>query len=515
MKTDDWDLLREYACRRSEEAFAALVHRHLNLVYSVAMRQVRSPHLAQEVAQSVFTDLARNAVNLKPDTVLTAWLYRVAYRTAIDFVRHESRRQAREQIAMEMAAMNTASSEWTRIEPLLDEAMEVLDEEDRTAILLRYFDNKSLRDVGQALGISEDAAQKRVGRAVDQLRELFSKRGVVVSSAGLIVLLTSHAVQAAPAGLSTAIAVAAALSGATHAIIMTTTQKILIAATAASMAVTGGTAVYETHRVSQMQEEIQALRQQQEPLRKQILQLREERDDATRQLTALRQEDQQLRPDSAELTTLRSKTTQAQIPATSASKGTATNSRAGLAGMLKDPLQGSLADGTNNATARTIQFEFQNAPVSMVIEWVTRLSHEPVVLPYNIDFPVTYRTERKLAREEAIQAIDAILQANGYHLVNRDNSYYRVVGVSETSSGSNSAHLELEVRGDKLVIGGNTIIGREDLSKTIAQLTNAETEIWVHHPVTRSGATPSNEAVELLASVRGLNANKMYLECVP
>jgi len=348
---------------------------------------------------------------------------------------------------------------------------------------LRYFDNKSLRDVGRALGISEDAAQKRVGRAVDQLRELFSKRGVVVSSAGLIVLLTSHAVQAAPAGLSTAIAVAAALSGATHAIIMTTTQKILIAATAASMAVAGGTAVYETHRVSQMQEEIQALRQSQEPLRKQILQLREERDDTTRQLTALRQEDQQLRP--------------------------------GLAGMLKNPLQRSLADGTNDATPRTIQFEFQNAPVSMVIEWVTRLSHEPVVLPYNIDFPVTYRTERKLTREEAIQVIDAILQANGYHLVNRDNSYYRVVGVSETNSGSNSAHLELEVRGDKLVIGGNTIIGREDLSKTIAQLTNAETEIWVHHSVTRSGATPSNEAVELVASVRGLNASKMYLECVP
>src|SRR5258706_16131377 len=124
MKTDEWDLLREYACRRSEEAFAALVHRHLNLVYSVALRQVRSPQLAQEVAQSVFSDLARNAGTLKPDTVLTAWLYRVAYRTAIDIVRHESRRQAREQIAMEMAAMNTASSEWTRIEPLLDEAME-------------------------------------------------------------------------------------------------------------------------------------------------------------------------------------------------------------------------------------------------------------------------------------------------------------------------------------------------------------------------------------------------------
>jgi metal-dependent amidase/aminoacylase/carboxypeptidase family protein len=135
-----------------------------------------------------------------------------------------------------------------------------------------------------------------------------------------------------------------------------------------------------------------------------------------------------------------------------------------------------------------------------------------VVIPYNIDFPVTYRTERKVTREEAIQAINAILQANGYYLVNRDSSYYRVVAVSETNSVSNSAHLELEVRGDKMVIGGNTIIGREDLSKTLALLTNAETEIWVHHTITSDS---SNEAVELLASVRGVNANKLYLEYVP
>ena len=514
-------MLYQYAQRHSDEAFATLVNRHLNLVYSVALRQVRSPHLAQEVAQSVFCDLARNAATLKPDTVLTAWLYRVAYRTAIDVVRHESRRQAREQVATEMAAMNTTDSEWTGIEPLLDEAMQVLDEEDRTAILLRYFDNKSLRDVGQALGITEDAAQKRVSRAVDQLRELFSKRGVTIGSAGLMALLTAHAVQAAPAGLNAAVAAAAALAGtavhsagtigAAQAVLMTSTQKILIAATAASIAVAGGTAVYETHRVSQMQEEIQALQQQQEPVRKQVQQLREERDDATRRLTALQQEDQQLRMDSAELATLRNKAAGTKAPAAVIS----TNSLAGPAGMLKDPLHGPLADGTNDATARTIQFEFRNAPVSFVIEWVTRLSHEPVVIPYNIDFPVTYITERKLTRDEGIQAIDGILQASGYHLVNRDNSYYRVVGVSETNMVSDSAHLELEVRGDQIVIGGNTIVARENLSETLAQLTNAQTEIWVHHPVTGSRASSSNEAAELLASVRGLHANRLYLEYMP
>src|SRR6266404_878930 len=215
MRTDDRSLLCQYAQRHSDEAFASLVNRHLNLVYSVALRQVRSPHLAQEIAQSVFSDLARTAGTLKPDTVLSAWLYRVAYRTAVDVVRQESRRHAREQIAMDMAAMNTASSEWMRIAPLLDEAMEVLDEEDRTAILLRYFDNKSLREVGDMLGISEDAAQKRVSRAVARLRELFSKRGVVVGTGGLAVVISANAVQAAPAGLAVTISAAAALTGTT------------------------------------------------------------------------------------------------------------------------------------------------------------------------------------------------------------------------------------------------------------------------------------------------------------
>ena len=121
MKTDDEESLRQYVLQKSEEAFASLVHRHVNLVYSVALRQVRSPQLAEEVTQSVFTDLARNADKLKPDTVLTAWLYRVAYRTAIDVVRRESRRQDREQKALEMAAMNSGTSDWALIEPLLDE----------------------------------------------------------------------------------------------------------------------------------------------------------------------------------------------------------------------------------------------------------------------------------------------------------------------------------------------------------------------------------------------------------
>ena len=103
MTVNDSDLLEQYTRRNSEKAFATLVDRHLNLVYSAALRQVRSPQLAEEVAQSVFTDLARNASRLKPDTILTAWLYQVTRRMAINVVRRESRRQARERLAAEMA----------------------------------------------------------------------------------------------------------------------------------------------------------------------------------------------------------------------------------------------------------------------------------------------------------------------------------------------------------------------------------------------------------------------------
>ncbi|MBI3192422.1 MAG: sigma-70 family RNA polymerase sigma factor, partial [Pedosphaera parvula] len=121
--TSDLELLKRYTRDRAEDAFAELVRRHLGLVYSAALRQVRSPQLAEEVAQSAFTDLAREAAKLKPDTILTAWLYQVTRRTAIDVVRGEARRQLREKIATEMNVMNATADDWTHIEPLLEDAM--------------------------------------------------------------------------------------------------------------------------------------------------------------------------------------------------------------------------------------------------------------------------------------------------------------------------------------------------------------------------------------------------------
>ncbi len=301
----DLELLKRYTCDRAEDAFAEIVRRHVNLVHSAALRQVRSTQLAEEVAQSTFTDLARNAARLKPDTVLTAWLYQVTRRTAIDVVRREARRQLREQIATEMNAMNATNAEWTHIEPLLDEAMSALDDTDRAAVLLRYFDNKSLREVGATLGTSDDAAQKRVSRAVERLREFFAKRGVTVGASGLAVVISANAVQAAPVGLAFTISTSAALIGTTlattatitaaKAITMTTLQKTIIGATLVAAI---GTGIYQTHQVSDLREQVRSLQSQQ------ALQIQQVRDEASTNLATLRFENEQLKSN-AELIKLR------------------------------------------------------------------------------------------------------------------------------------------------------------------------------------------------------------------
>jgi RNA polymerase sigma factor (sigma-70 family) len=298
----DLDLLRQYARDGSQAAFAELVDRHLNLVYSAARRQVRSPQLAEEVAQSVFIDLARNARRVVPAMPLVAWLHVVARRTAIDLVRREARRRAREQQAAEIeSVMNPDVSCWAAVEPLLDEAVESLGATDRTAVLLRYFENKSLRDVGATLGTSDDAAQKRVSRAIEQLRAFFLRRGIAVTVAGLATDLSAHALQIAPAGLGLAISGAAVLPFTTVATLetsrvlaMTTLQKSI--AVAAFVAV-GGAGLFEAAFAARRSDMLRLLGAQIERATAEIHALRSERDAAAARLNAVeRQIDARLGP---------------------------------------------------------------------------------------------------------------------------------------------------------------------------------------------------------------------------
>ncbi|MBK8001903.1 MAG: sigma-70 family RNA polymerase sigma factor [Verrucomicrobia bacterium] len=269
MSDTDLQLLDRYSRHRAEDAFTELVRRHLDLVHSAALRQVRSPQLAEEVAQTVFTDLARQARQLAPDTIVPAWLYEVTRRTAIDVVRREARRQLREQVATEMNAMNANAADWSQIEPLLDEAMHALDATDRAAVLLRYFENKSLREVGAALGTSDDAAQKRVSRAVERLREFFAKRGVAVGASGLAVVLSANAVQAAPAGLALTISTAVTLTGtaivtataATKFIAVTALQKVIASLTVITVVGLATLLMVQRQGMKMLDSENQALRQ--------------------------------------------------------------------------------------------------------------------------------------------------------------------------------------------------------------------------------------------------------------
>ena len=298
MSMSDHDLLRQYAHDGSQAAFATLVDRHVNLVYSAARRQVNSPQLAEEVAQSVFIDLARHAPRFNPATPLVAWLHVVARRTAIDIIRREARRQAREHHAATSAAcaepvapaMKPSLPAWAAVEPLLDEAVESLDTTDRAAILLRYFENKTLREVGVALGASEDAAQKRVSRSVEQLRAFFLRRGVTVTAAGLASDLSAHALQFAPAGLSATISAATALSTAASTatletarfITMTTLQKSVVLA---AFAVIGGAGLFQAAVYVRQDSSLSQLQAQSTALQREVSAARASHEALTRRLT--------------------------------------------------------------------------------------------------------------------------------------------------------------------------------------------------------------------------------------
>lgn len=270
--SSDSELLTRYRESRCEAAFTELVRRYIDFVYSAARRQIGGDaHLANDVTQRVFIEFGEKARLLNPGTVLTGWLYTATRFAAAKAVRAEHRWRVREEKAMEMFSEDSSREpQWEDLRPVLDSAMHELNERDRDAVLLRYFEGKPLAEVGSKLGLSEDAARMRVARALEKLRQLLARHGVSSSTAALAGLLTQQTVSAAPAGLAATVA-GSALAGAapatnTAALLTIMTTKSKIALLSVAVAAIATPLALQHQSATRLRHEVEGLRTQNEQL---------------------------------------------------------------------------------------------------------------------------------------------------------------------------------------------------------------------------------------------------------
>ncbi|MBI2947278.1 MAG: sigma-70 family RNA polymerase sigma factor [Verrucomicrobia bacterium] len=347
----DAELLLRYTQDHSESAFTELVQRRVNLVYSAALRETQNDgSLAEDVTQAVFTELARQASSLSRHPALAGWLYTSVRHVAANLRRSQERRLRREQethLMNKLIPSESSETDWRELRPVIDDAMHELAESDRATIVLRFFEDQSLKEVGQALGLNENAARMRVDRAMEKLRASLAKRGITSTATGLAAALVAGAVISAPTGLAATVA-GAALTGAAAAAsttftvlqIMTTTQLKVGAITA--LVVAGVTVpIWQQARLNHLAAENNRLLAQ------------------TAELPALREEVERLRPlkvDHAELERLRG--LQSEVLQLRAQVGNARRAEAEVAKLkaqMSRPKPGQ--PGANDAEGRTNQFD--------------------------------------------------------------------------------------------------------------------------------------------------------------
>jgi RNA polymerase sigma factor (sigma-70 family) len=303
METDS-ELLRRYVEERSQSAFTALVQRHIGIVYSVALRRVGGDaHLAEDVAQKVFVALARKAPSLLARPTLSAWLFVSAHMASADIVRGEQRRKTRETEASSMQTTLSAQEpdrDWIALRPLLDHTLVTLKDQDREAIALRFFEQRSFAEIGALLRVSEEAARKRVDRALEKLRALLARRGVTSTTAALSLTLAASGNSLVPAELSArlgshAFAEATVATGSLPAILtaLKTTAPIAAAIAVGALFINGQrqtnrSLAHEVTRLSESIRDLDAVRDENARLARHIAEANTQREAAQTQLPAHR-----------------------------------------------------------------------------------------------------------------------------------------------------------------------------------------------------------------------------------
>jgi len=418
---DDAQLLRCYAEEASESAFSELVSRHIDLVYSAALRQVGGDaHLAQDVAQTVFADLARKARTASGHEVLTGWLYQATRYAASKVVRTERRRATREKEAVAMQELSSEAN-WDDLSPLLDEAMGHLGAKDRDAVLLRYFERKELRAVGDALGTSEEAARKRLGRALERLRRHLTGRGVTLSAATLATALTGSAVQTAPVTLAGTISAAvfagaavAAASSTFNLLNLMSMTKLKAGLLSAAIVAGAGTPIMV------QQQSLIRLRAENRELREQAQRLEPLRE-GKQQLAGLRadvEELNRLREEVAELHRLRAEVARLRREKEDATQLAAQNTQ------LKETLARLAAATEKKPEVQATEQEvlplvwFDEAPLSDVIITLARqAAHLNVLFDPEVRARLGTPLSIRLENLTAEAALEVILSTNNLRLV--------------------------------------------------------------------------------------------------
>jgi RNA polymerase sigma factor (sigma-70 family) len=338
--TDDAELLRQYAATNSQAAFTELVRRYVNLVYSIALRKVEgNAHLAEEVTQNVFTDLARKASTLSAHPVLTGWLFKSAHFSGNTLMRAERRRRAREtkpHLMHDLISDSKPTLDWTEIRPLIDDAVNGLAERDREAVLLRFYQGFDFETIGTKLNLTATAARLRVRRALDKLRVSLARRGVTSTAAALGMVLANHATAAAPAGFALTVAGSATAAAAATSGSMLSAGATFMSSIKLQMGITAALAIAGATAVVQQSQSNASLRLEMTVLNQSEVSLRQLQAENQR-LVSASAEVARLRNDDAEFTRLSAEIEAAKIKLERATQAEAAAQLARAAAVAAQP----------------------------------------------------------------------------------------------------------------------------------------------------------------------------------